>query len=177
MFLLWKNNVINQCLIKTIYCLRQTQLTLHWWWFLSICFVKNKIGKPVSIGAIGEFHTRIYLQQKGLVFVDANWHCRGGEIDLIMQHALKNDSQSNDSKNNGNIFLVFIEVKTRQLNSLVSAEESVDYHKQRHLIHAANKYLQHINYEPYCRFDVVTVDNLGNQKTQIKQWIQGAFEG
>lgn len=143
---------------------RTCYLKWRWWYF---CFIESRIGKPKSLGEIGEFHARIYLEQQGLQFICANWLCRGGEIDLIMRHTLEN----------GDEFLVFVEVKTRKLNSSISAEESVNFHKQRHLIYAANKYLQSLNETPYCRFDIVSVDVNQHQRTEIKSWIQGAFEG
>ena len=56
-----------------------------------------------------------YLQQYKLKLITKNYHCRRGEIDLIMQ----------DKKT-----LVFIEVRYRKNDRFGSALESVNYKKQ-----------------------------------------------
>lgn len=86
-----------------------------------------------------------------------NYHCRGGEIDIIMR----------DSKE-----LVFVEVRMRRNPLFASAIESVDRHKQQRLVTAASHYLQAtgLQHSP-CRFDVVGFDRNGNI-----DWIRNAFD-
>lgn len=52
-----------------------------------------------ALGQIGENFARDYLAAKGMKFVEANWRCRAGEIDLVFM--------------DGNE-LVFVEVKSRR---------------------------------------------------------------
>lgn len=101
-----------------------------------------------------------YLQQQGLTLISRNYHSRGGEIDLIMQH---------------NEVLVFVEVRYRKSARYGSAIESVNRSKQSRLIHAATHYLQqNPALHDSCRFDVVGVSP-ATQGYDIN-WIQNAFE-
>lgn len=115
----------------------------------------------------GEKNERLaehFLQQQGLKLKERNYHCRRGEIDLIMV-----DNQ----------VLVFVEVRFRKQAKYGSALESVDYRKQQKLIKAAQYYLmKHFpNNEPRCRFDVVAID--GNQTPKPSknpiEWLPNAF--
>lgn len=101
-----------------------------------------------------------YLQQQGLKLITRNYHSRGGEIDLIMQH---------------HGALVFVEVRYRKSALYGSAIESVNHSKQARLIHAASHYLQqHPTKHDSCRFDVVGVSP-ATQGYEMN-WIQNAFE-
>ena len=55
-----------------------------------------------SLGRRGEYLARLYLEEKGMEFIRANYRAKKGEIDLIMR---ENDE------------LVFLEVKTRTVES------------------------------------------------------------
>lgn len=101
-----------------------------------------------------------YLEMRGLELVERNYHCRGGEIDLVMR--------------DGDC-LVFVEVRLRRSSRYGSGAESVDQRKQQKLIHAARHYLQvrHPGDSP-ARFDVVALSGRGKQP-EI-QWIPNAFE-
>lgn len=96
-----------------------------------------------------------FLLQNGLSVVTRNYHCRYGEIDLIMQ-----DSD----------FLVFVEVRYRQSSTFGNAAESVDQNKQRKIVFAANHYLQIHPSSLATRFDVVAMS--ANQEIE---WITNAF--
>ena len=101
------------------------------------------------------------LQKQGLQLIERNYHCRQGEIDLIMR--------------DGNC-TVFVEVRYRRNSSFGSAAESVDYRKQKKIISTASHYLQQHNKlarQP-ARFDVVSMSAQGNN-THI-DWIQDAFQ-
>jgi putative endonuclease len=101
-----------------------------------------------------------YLRDKKLIKVKRNYHCKVGEIDLIM---LDNDT------------LVFIEVKYRKNSDWVSATESVTKSKQRKIIKAAQLFLlQNKKYKDWnCRFDVVSIQ--GNEQNPVIDWIEHAF--
>lgn len=96
-----------------------------------------------------------FLLRNGLSLVQRNYHCRYGEIDLIMQ-----DSES----------LVFVEVRFRSSIMFGSAAESVDSNKQRKLVFTASHYLQkHPTNQP-TRFDVVALS-----PQQEPEWVINAF--
>ena len=96
-----------------------------------------------------------FLQRNGLSLIERNYHCRFGEIDLIMQ-----DSDS----------LVFVEVRYRSSSTFGDGLESVDANKRRKLVFAANHYLQNTSFEQPSRFDVVALS-----PEQAPQWICNAF--
>lgn len=131
-------------------------------------------------GAKAEDAAAIFMQQQGYQLVAQNFNTRFGEIDLIVQRVNQ---------------LVFVEVRQRKANSLVSALESITVAKQRKIIKAAQGFLQqHPQYHNHnCRFDVIactspikpatnlqlTLDPaLGQAELQAMQleWIQAAFE-
>jgi putative endonuclease len=113
-----------------------------------------------KVGEEAERLAQRFLEQKGLTLINRNYHCRRGEIDLIMR--------------DGN-FLVFIEVRYRKNDIYGSAAESVTKQKQRRLLASAGYYLQNEKlYENIsCRFDVITVS--GQYNPQI-EWIKDAFQ-
>ena len=99
------------------------------------------------------------LKKKKLVLVKQNYHCRYGEIDLIMTD---------------NHCLVFIEVKFRKDNQHGWAAETVTSAKQKKIILAAKHFLMtHSKYQNYaCRFDVIAFD--GDNSDSI-DWLESAF--
>ena len=78
------------------------------------------------LGAAGEQLARRHLEQRGYRFVAANWRRPYGELDLIMR--------------DGNV-LVFVEVKTRRGERLVTAEESLTAAQARRLLRGAQFFL------------------------------------
>lgn len=106
-------------------------------------------------GRDGEELALAYLQERGLVLVEANFRCKPGEIDLIMREGET---------------LVFVEVRQRAAGSTVSAAESIGPAKIRRIVRAAQVYLQGLNRVPPCRIDVVAID--GNALEWLKDAIQ-----
>ena len=86
-----------------------------------------------------------------------NYHCRFGEIDLIMK----------DAKT-----LVFIEVRLRSNNSFGNAASSITPQKQNKLILTAQHYLQ-LHGDSACRFDAILMSRANLQNIE---WIRNAFE-
>lgn len=101
---------------------------------------------------------RDYLIQQGLTWITSNYHCRCGEIDLIMR-----DQD----------YFVFVEVRLRQSKQYGDALESITYAKRRKILKTALYYMTTKRYyEKYpMRFDVLGCDNM----TQPTQWIKNAF--
>ena len=109
-------------------------------------------------GVMGETAAEQYLMQRGLSPIARRYRSPYGEIDLIMQ--------------DGDV-IAFIEVKTRERGSALSAQAAVTPAKQQRLIQTAlcfvNEHPQHA--EHLMRFDVVTV-----AKDGIRH-IPDAFQG
>ncbi len=118
----------------------------------------KKIAPHLYRGLQGEQLAAKYLQAQGLTIVAKNVRYRYGEIDLIAK-----DKQT----------LVFIEVRIRQAQALVSAAESITPSKQKKWRLAAQQYLQtHYTQPPDCRFDAICISINSQQKTHI-DWLKG----
>ncbi|MEE8058427.1 MAG: YraN family protein [Pseudomonadales bacterium] len=103
-----------------------------------------------------------WLEQQGLDYIESNYRCRVGEIDLVML-----DQQQ----------LVFVEVRYRKQNSFGSAAESVDWRKQKKLQKTAAHYLVHRpkHIKRACRFDVLAAQPGKQYNTLRWCWIKDAF--
>jgi putative endonuclease len=96
-----------------------------------------------------------HLQRHGLALVEANFSCKGGEIDLVMR-----DGDT----------LVFVEVRQRATATHGGAAASITAAKIRRLVRAAQFYLLRLPKTPPCRFDVVAID-----AGQL-EWLQDVIE-
>lgn len=110
-------------------------------------------------GTSGERRAEKLLRRRGLRLVDRNWHCRQGEVDLIMA-----DGET----------LVFVEVRLRAPRGFADGAASVDTFKRRKLVQAASMYLADhpVWQEAACRFDVVSIDG----DSGGIDWIRDAFD-
>lgn len=111
-------------------------------------------------GNIGERLTARYLRDKGYDIVGANYSCRFGEIDVIASNKK---------------YLAFVEVKTRNENSIANPCESVDYNKQEKLKKTALMYLSKNETNLQPRFDVVEVILDCNNRLLSINHIENAF--
>ena len=107
-------------------------------------------------GALAEDRALAYLQRQGLVAVERNYRCKGGEIDLIMRAA-------DDT-------LVFVEVRKRGGRGFGGAAASITLTKQRRVLRAASHYLATLDRLPPCRVDVVALD------PGRLEWLRNAFD-
>jgi putative endonuclease len=110
----------------------------------------------IAIGREAEDRAATMLESAGLQLLERNYRCRIGEIDLIMR-----DGES----------LVFIEVRYRRNAAFGGALASVDAHKQKRLVRAAQHFLLRRAWSGPCRFDVVGIESTGGRPS----WIQNAF--
>lgn len=105
-----------------------------------------------------------YLHQQGLNLISQNYHCRFGEIDLIMQ-----DKDT----------LVFVEVKYRKDQQFGGALAAVSKAKQQKIKKTASIYLQQHQLNEYntaYRFDIVAIERLANESEQPQvHWLTNAF--
>ena len=97
------------------------------------------IGKT---GMEGEKRVANFLRKNGFSIVKRNYHTRYGEIDIIAENER---------------FILFVEVKTRKIDSMVSGIEAVDSFKQRRIMLTANDYIVKTQCEKQPRFDIAQV--------------------
>ena len=108
-------------------------------------------------GDAAEQRARRWLEHQGLVFIAANVHERGGEIDLIMREGA---------------VTVFVEVRYRSSGAYGGAAASVTRNKQNKLLQTARLWLARHNgsFDTVdCRFDVIAFT--GHEI----EWFQNAF--
>ncbi len=103
-----------------------------------------------KLGSIGEHHARLILERKGFAYIESNWRCASGELDLIMR-----DGE----------FIVMVEVKVRRGEAAGSAEEAISALKGRKLLATGEWYMAdhgEIGDDPW-RIDLVaiTIDSRG----------------
>lgn len=106
------------------------------------------------------------LRRHGLRMLARNYHCRGGEIDLVMQDGA---------------VLVFVEVRYRRSDRFGSGADSVTATKQQRIVRAARHFLaRHGGYDRLpCRFDVVSIGGdaeLSTDRDATLNWIRAAFD-
>lgn len=104
-----------------------------------------------------------YLKRAGLKHLQSNYHCRYGEIDLIM---LTSDNT-----------VVFVEVKFRKSRQFGNSLEMVGHTKQQKIRATASHFLMknpNIQKLP-CRFDVVGLTSASNKSPGEIIWIENAF--
>jgi putative endonuclease len=97
------------------------------------------------------------LANHGVKSVTQNYHCKYGEIDLIMK----------DAKT-----LVFIEVRLKLNSQFGSPGDSITPQKQQKLILTAQHYLQQL-VDCQCRFYAILMDKA--DANNIK-WVRNAFD-
>ncbi len=102
-----------------------------------------------------------YLTRAGLTIIEKNFRCRLGELDLI--------ARDKDC-------LVFIEVRYRRNETLMSVSETLSASKQRKLIKASQYYLaNHQQYRHHvCRYDFLGIT--GELEKPAIEWIKNAFQ-
>lgn len=111
-----------------------------------------------QIGSGAELYARDYLEKRGLICIDTNFRCKGGEIDLIMR-----DQE----------YVVFVEVRYRTEVDLANILETITVPKQQRIIFAAKQFLLKQQWldKVDCRFDVLCLN--GSEQCL---WIPNAFE-
>ncbi len=93
-------------------------------------------------GKLGEDAVVDELLKRGHQIIERNYHKRVGEIDII---SIVDD------------YIVFTEVKTRKMGSMVTGLEAVDYKKQVKIVRTADAYLTENPCDRWVRYDVAEV--------------------
>ena len=113
-----------------------------------------------SLGKTGEDLAERYLKHHGYAVVERNYRCPLGEIDLIAI-----DKRA----------VVFVEVKTRRVDTSGAPLEAVNAAKQRRLKRVALHYLnRHRLHDRNVRFDVVGI-SLGGSPPAVRH-VRHAFD-
>ena len=98
-------------------------------------------------GCYGEWLGKEFLKKKGFHILEKNWRSRGDrrkEIDLVCL-----DKET----------LVFVEIRARSENALISGFDSLNLRKRKALLRSFKAYLFEAEQEPLTfRFDLVEVD-------------------
>lgn len=107
-------------------------------------------------GDAAERRARVHLEAAGHAVLATNYHCRGGELDLVTL-----DGEQ----------LVFVEVRARADTDYGRPEATVDWRKRKRLLRAARHFLGHnpAHARRVARFDVVAVTG------EELHWIRDAF--
>tara|TARA_B110000977_G_scaffold199683_1_gene287833 strand:- start:1328 stop:1705 length:378 start_codon:yes stop_codon:yes gene_type:complete len=123
-------------------------------------FWQRKKSPSKNKGATYEEAAKRLTEKAGFTTIAQNYHCRGGELDIICSHKT---------------ILCFIEVKYRKSNSHGNAIEQVTHAKQQRILLAAKIYLnKNKQYQNHAiRFDVIAITSLQNE-LQF-DWIENAF--
>lgn len=103
----------------------------------------------LELGALGEKLAVKYLKQKKYKILEKNYKTKMGEIDII--------AKDRD-------FLVFVEVKSRSYDPLVSGVYAVDQKKRRHIFKAASFYIYRTKSDLQPRFDIIEIEIDRNNK-------------
>ncbi|MFT3952461.1 MAG: YraN family protein [Oscillospiraceae bacterium] len=113
-------------------------------------------------GNAGEDAVCAWLTQRGWRICARNFTVRGGEIDIVAAR--------------GEV-LAFVEVKTRMAGALVGGGEAINATKRKHLIFAAQRFLQtHPEFDGHdARFDAALVQTVGDAATDI-DYYESAFD-
>lgn len=80
-----------------------------------------------QVGKLGETYARKYFETHGYRLIAKNWHCRYGEIDVILAYGDK---------------IIFCEVKSRISENFGAPEESLDRKKMQKLVSTVQCYLE-----------------------------------
>jgi len=115
-------------------------------------------------GKAGEDFVVQYLKDNGYIILKRNWRdSRYGELDIV-------------AENRENI--VFVEVKTRNSNAVVSGVEAVDSAKQRRIRNAVQTFMKRLRTTLSPRIDVAEVVLVSEKDGQFQfelNYILNAF--
>ena len=121
------------------------------------------MGRNNLVGAWGEALAAEYLRKRHYKLLAAGYHCRFGEIDLIVENRQ---------------YLVFVEVKVRKNENFAQAHEYVNRKQQDKIRVTASMYLSENPTKLQPRFDVIEIyapDGVNSTHPQINH-MEDAFQ-
>lgn len=95
-----------------------------------------------NLGIIGEIKAAEYLEKQGYKIISTNFHTRFGEIDIIVENEK---------------YIIFVEVKTRKIGTMISGIEAVTHKKQMKILKSAAVFLENFTKKLQSRFDVIEI--------------------
>ncbi len=104
-------------------------------------------------GKLGENAAKDYLIENGYTILESNWRTGNLEVDIIAENRF---------------CVAFVEVKTREINYIVSPTQSVTLTKQKNIIKAANIYIKQRNIDKEVSLDVISVITQGEKIVEIE---------
>ena len=107
-----------------------------------------------NIGNYGENLVCNFLRKNNCEILLTNYHSKYGEIDIIAENIK---------------YILFVEVKTRNDNSLYRGLEAVDISKQHRIIKTAYDYINEFDISKQPRFDVAEVI-MSNNKYKLNYY-------
>ncbi len=120
--------------------------------------------RSAAVGKAGENFVAQYLRSQGYIIIKRNWRdSRYGELDIVAEN---------------HECIAFVEVKTRQKNSLVSGLEAVDIGKQQRTKNAAHSFIRRLRTNLPPRIDVAEVTVVEEIEGQFQfelNYIKNAF--
>lgn len=116
------------------------------------------------MGKAGEDFVEQYLKSRGYIIIKRNWRdsCYG-EIDIVAENRE---------------CIVFVEVKTRRKNALVSGIESIDFGKQQRTKNASQIFMRRLRTNLPSRLDVAEVTIIDEKDGKFEfeiNYIENAF--
>ena len=120
--------------------------------------------KKKIIGNSGEKTAVKFLKKNKYRILKTNYTCRYGEIDVICT----------DKK-----YIIFVEVKTRKKDTLVSGVYAVNKKKQFNIFKSAHTYILKNNVEKQPRFDIIEVEynSVDNSYNVCEHYVNAFIQG
>lgn len=117
-----------------------------------------------EIGDEGEELAAAYLESKGYIILERNYHFERAEVDIV---AYDNET-----------CIVFAEVKTRSSNTFGEPEEFVDKEKIQNVYKAAEAWIYERKMDGApVRFDIVSILQKNNEAPDIKHFENAFTQG
>lgn len=116
-----------------------------------------------ALGTEAEDLAARWLEERGWKVRARNFHCRGGELDLVVERGDR---------------IAFVEVRSRRSTDFLHPAESVSSTKRRRVARAASIWAQRhrVVHTHFLRFDVVSVIFHADGGATVEA-IEGAFDG
>lgn len=115
-----------------------------------------------TVGSIGEIEAVKFLKKNKYKILDTNYTTKFGEIDIICTNK---------------DYIVFVEVKTRNKDTLVEGVFAVNKIKQTHILRTANSYLLSNKIKKQPRFDIIEVECCDDCYKVVNHYIDAFMQG
>jgi putative endonuclease len=118
-----------------------------------------------KIGKWGEDTAVHFLEKKGYSIIARNYHTPFGEIDIIAEE-----------KDQGETYIVFVEVKTRTTDRYGNPEDGITSRKRNHLMAAIDQFFQeNPDIENSWQIDVIAIRKLRQDNEPDIQHFKNVF--